>query len=84
MRASNCSPLVSVASSVKTFGRTAPQAEDGVLAALLVFALVKASMLAVLGCVVVVGVSGAATAKKSILFIQALPTATAIGASLAS
>ncbi len=82
---------------LKTFGRTAQQAEDnkvlaanqglynGLLAALLVFALVQASMpmrLAVLGCVVVAGY-GAATAKKSILFIQALPAALAIGASIA-
>lgn len=84
---------------LKTFGRTAQQAEDskvlaanqglynGLLAALLVVALIQASMpmrLAVLACVVVAGVYGAATAKKSILFIQALPAALAIGASLAS
>lgn len=59
---------------------------NGLLAAFLVFAPVQASMpmrLAVLGCVVVAGVYGAATAKKSILFIQALPAALAIGASLA-
>ena len=35
------------------------------------------------GFVVVAGVYGAATAKKSILFIQALPAALAIGASVA-
>lgn len=37
-----------------------------------------------LGCVVVAGVVGAATASRSILFVQALPGALALGASLLS
>ncbi len=36
-----------------------------------------------LGCVVVAGVYGAATASKAILFIQALPAAIALGLTLA-
>ena len=38
----------------------------------------------VLGCVVLAGVVGAATVKRSILLVQALPAALAIGAFLAA
>jgi putative membrane protein len=41
-------------------------------------------VLFVLGCVVLAGVVGAATVKRSILFVQALPAALAFGAVLAS
>ena len=59
---------------------------NGFLAAGLVWGLVAPKHLAVplqiffLGCVVVAGVFGAATAKTSILFIQALPAAVALAA----
>lgn len=61
---------------------------NGFLAAGLVWSLVAPKHLAVplqiffLGCVVVAGVFGAATAKTSILFIQALPAAVALAAVL--
>jgi putative membrane protein len=61
---------------------------NGFLAAGLVWSLVAPKHLAVplqiffLGCVVVAGVFGAATAKTSILFIQALPAAAALAAVL--
>jgi len=61
---------------------------NGFLAAGLVWSLVAPKHLAVplqiffLGCVVVAGVFGAATAKTSILFIQALPAALALAAVL--
>jgi putative membrane protein len=57
---------------------------NGFLAAGLVWSLVAPKHLATplqiffLGCVVVAGVFGAATAKASILFIQALPAALAL------
>ena len=41
-------------------------------------------VLFVLGCVVLAGVVGAATVKRSILFLQSLPAALAIGAVLAA
>jgi putative membrane protein len=37
-----------------------------------------------LGCVVVAGIVGAATVKRSILFVQALPAALALGAFVAA
>lgn len=61
---------------------------NGFLAAGLVWSLVAPKHLAVplqiffLACVVVAGVFGAATAKTSILFIQALPAALALAAVL--
>ncbi len=76
------------------FGQTAEQAEttkvlaqnqgvyNGALAACLAWAAitgdakVKAMLLAF---VIVVGIYGAATAKRSILYIQALPAAVALG-----
>lgn len=76
------------------FGQTAEQAEttrvlaanqgvyNGALAAALIWAQVSGELAArsvLLLYVVVVGVYGAATAKRSILFIQALPAAVALG-----
>ena len=76
----------------RRFGFTAEQAEatkvlaanqgvyNGALAATLIWALVAAernAVLALLAFVVVVGVYGGATAKKSIVFVQALPAAAA-------
>lgn len=61
---------------------------NGFLAAGLVWSLVAPKHLATplqiffLGCVIVAGVFGAATAKTSILFIQALPAALALAAVL--
>lgn len=61
---------------------------NGFLAAGLVWSLVAPKHLALplqiffLGCVIVAGVFGAATAKTSILFIQALPAALALAAVL--
>ncbi|MGQ3356231.1 MAG: DUF1304 domain-containing protein [Phreatobacter sp.] len=61
---------------------------NGFLAAGLVWSLIAPKHLAVplqiffLGCVVVAGMFGAATAKTSILFIQALPAAVALAAVL--
>ena len=57
---------------------------NGFLAAGLVWSLIAARPLAFplkvffLGCVIVAGLFGAATAKMSILFIQALPAAVAL------
>lgn len=61
---------------------------NGFLAAGLIWSLVAPKPLAFalkvffLGCVIVAGLFGAATAKTSILFIQALPAALALGAVL--
>ena len=78
----------------KRFGQTAEQAEatkvlaqnqgvyNGALAACLVWAAVAHDTNAkvmLLVFVIVVGIYGAATAKRSILFIQALPAAVALG-----
>jgi putative membrane protein len=60
---------------------------NGFLAAGLIFALWRGDVGAqvfVLGCVVVAGVFGAATAFVNILFVQALPAAFAIAATLAA
>jgi putative membrane protein len=62
---------------------------NGFLAAGLVWGLVaKTNATAIkvffLGCVIVAGIFGAATAKPSILFVQALPAALALLAVLAS
>lgn len=77
----------------KRFGQTAEQAEttkvlaanqgvyNGALAGALIWAQVSGELAArgvLLLFVVVVGVYGAATAKRSILFIQALPAAVAL------
>lgn len=59
---------------------------NGFLAAGLLWSLIAPKHLALplkiffLGCVIVAGLYGAATAKMSILFIQALPAALALGA----
>ena len=78
----------------KAFGMTAEQSAatkvlaanqglyNGFLAAGLVWGLWQGSRpvtLFFLGCVVVAGVFGAATASKKILWIQAMPAAIAIG-----
>jgi len=61
---------------------------NGFLAAGLIWSLVAPRGMAFplklffLGCVIVAGVFGAATAKTSILFVQALPAALALGAVL--
>lgn len=61
---------------------------NGFLAAGLLWSLVAPKALSVplkvffLGCVIVAGLFGAATAKGSILFVQALPAALALGAVL--
>lgn len=61
---------------------------NGFLAAGLIWSLVAPKHLGLplklffLGCVIVAGLFGAATAKTSILFIQALPAALALGAVL--
>jgi putative membrane protein len=62
---------------------------NGFLAAGLLWGLLKGDegfpqKVFFLGCVIIAGVFGAATAKTSILFIQALPAALALGALLAS
>ncbi|THD42842.1 MAG: DUF1304 domain-containing protein [Bradyrhizobium sp.] len=60
---------------------------NGFLAAGLAFALWRGDIgaqLFVLGCVIVAGVFGAATAFINILFIQALPAALAFAATLAA
>ena len=60
---------------------------NGFLAAGLVFALGRGDVawrLFFLGCVVVAGLFGAATAFIDILFIQALPAALAVAATLAA
>ena len=60
---------------------------NGFLAAGLLLALWRrdiAARLFVLGCVIVAGVFGAATAFVDILFIQALPAALAVAATLAA
>lgn len=77
----------------KRFGQTAEQAEttkvlaanqgvyNGALAAGIIWAQVSGELAAramLLVFVIVVGVYGAATAKRSILFIQALPAAVAL------
>jgi putative membrane protein len=62
---------------------------NGFLAAGLVWSLVAAEPIAMqvrvffLGCVVVAGVYGAATAAKQILFVQAIPAAAALAVTLA-
>jgi putative membrane protein len=81
----------------RRFGQSAEQAEatrvlaanqgvyNGALAASLLWALSTGNIAAVqmlLGFVIVVGIYGAATAKPSILFVQALPAALALGSSL--
>lgn len=59
---------------------------NGFLAAGLIWSLIAPKHLALplkiffLGCVIVAGLYGAATAKMSILFVQALPAALALGA----
>jgi len=77
----------------RRFGMTPEQAEatkvlaanqgvyNGALAAALAWATVageRATVLALLAFVVVVGVYGGATAKRSIFFVQALPGAVAL------
>lgn len=77
----------------RRFGQTAEQAEatrvlaanqgvyNGALAAALGWAVLSGhtpSVYALLVFVIVVGVYGAATAKRSILFVQALPAAVAL------
>jgi putative membrane protein len=77
----------------KIFGQTAEQAEqtkvlagnqgvyNGALAACLAWAALAGNTSAqsvLLGFVIVAGLYGAATAKRSILFIQALPAAVAL------
>jgi putative membrane protein len=62
---------------------------NGFLAAGLLWGLLKgdegfAQKMFFLGCVIIAGIFGAATAKTSILFIQALPAALALGTLLAS
>jgi putative membrane protein len=62
---------------------------NGFLSAGLIWGLLsKNNALAIkvffLGCVIVAGVFGAATAKTSILFVQALPAAVALGVILMS
>ena len=60
---------------------------NGFLAAGLIWGLAEDRtevQLFFLGCVIVAGVYGAATAKRSILFLQALPAAMALAAVLAS
>lgn len=63
---------------------------NGFLAAGLVWSLVAAAELVFplraffLGCVVVAGLYGAATAARSILFVQALPAAAALAITLAA
>jgi putative membrane protein len=62
-------------------------AYNAFLAAGLVLGLVRGNLDAVvfvLACVVVAGVVGAATVKRSILFVQALPAALALGAFVAA
>jgi putative membrane protein len=81
----------------RRFGQTAEQAEatkilaanqgvyNGALAAALVWSVVAndvAAMRVLLGFVIVVGIYGGATAKRSILVIQALPAALALGATM--
>jgi putative membrane protein len=81
----------------KTFGTTAEVAEasavlaanqglyNGFLAAGLVFALARGErpmLLFMLGCVIAAGVYGAATANRKILFVQAVPAALALGATV--
>jgi putative membrane protein len=62
---------------------------NGFLAAGLVWSLVASEPIATpvrvffLGCVVVAGVYGAATAAKQILFVQAVPAAAALAVTLA-
>lgn len=83
----------------KRFGQTAEQAEttkvlaanqgvyNGALAAGLVWAQVSGELAArsmLLVFVIAVGIYGAATAKRSILFIQALPAAVALGLAFAN
>ena len=58
---------------------------NGFLAAGLVWGLIATeSRIFFLGCVIVAGIFGAATAKPSILFVQALPAALALLAVLVS
>ncbi|HTJ85523.1 MAG TPA: DUF1304 domain-containing protein [Polyangiaceae bacterium] len=81
----------------KRFGQTEEQAQttkvlaanqgvyNGALAVCLAYAAVTnehTMKVALLGFVIVVGVYGAATAKGSILFIQALPAAVALALAL--
>jgi len=81
----------------RRFGQTAEQAEatkilaanqgvyNGALAAALVWSVYAgdvASMRMLLVFVIVVGLYGGATAKRSILVIQALPAALALGATM--
>ncbi len=61
---------------------------NGFLAAGIAFALSQGdvgrpALIFVLGCVIVAGIYGAATASRRILFIQALPAALALAATLA-
>ena len=82
----------------KTFKRTAAEQEstkilaanqglyNGFLAAGLAWSLYTGSIdvrLLFLGCVVIAGIYGAATAAKQILFVQALPAALALAVTLA-
>jgi len=82
----------------KTFKRTAAEQEstkilaanqglyNGFLAAGLAWSLYTGSIdvrLFFLGCVVIAGIYGAATAAKQILFVQALPAALALAVTLA-
>ncbi len=60
---------------------------NGFLAAGLIWGLVEDKtelQVFFLGCVILAGVYGAATAKRSILFLQALPAAAALAAVVAS
>ena len=81
----------------KRFGQTEAQAEqtkvlagnqgvyNGALAACLAWSALAnegTMKLALLGFVIVVGIYGAATAKRSILFIQTLPAAVALALTL--
>jgi putative membrane protein len=81
----------------RRFGQTAEQAEatkilaanqgvyNGALAAALIWSVYEgnvAAMRMLLVFVIVVGIYGGATAKRSILVIQALPAAIALGATM--
>ena len=83
----------------KTFKRTAAQQEEskslaanqglynGFLAAGLAWSIYNGSLdirLFFLGCVVIAGLYGAATASRAILFVQALPAAIALAVTLAA
>ena len=82
LKAFNMTPAVAAASATLAADQGL---YNGFLAAGLIWALISGKLdvqIFFLGCVIVAGLYGAATAKPSILLTQALPAALALGATL--